>query len=90
MVFGLMTRGVLLGGRGLARQRSLQQGRMLSTTQASRSSYEEQDPNFEAPKVSPTHFYAAEAIGTVLWFWMMYRTYHDGPALIGLKKAWEH
>ena len=37
---------------------------------------------FKAPPISEPHRLIAVGLGATMWFWMMYRAYHDGPALI--------
>ncbi|KAK9896192.1 hypothetical protein P389DRAFT_171232 [Cystobasidium minutum MCA 4210] len=35
------------------------------------------------------HRYLAKALGASMFFFIFYRGYHDGPALIGLRHPWD-
>jgi len=40
------------------------------------------------PKPSLTHIRASQAIGTVFWFWIFYRFYHDAPQMFFGHNPW--
>mmetsp|Transcript_23570 Transcript_23570/g.54553 ORF Transcript_23570/g.54553 Transcript_23570/m.54553 type:complete len:88 (+) Transcript_23570:22-285(+) len=45
---------------------------------------------FKPPKRVEWHHNAATFMGTVAWLWFFWRAKHDGPALLGLCKPWDH
>eukprot|EP00658_Telonema_sp_P-2_P033365 TRINITY_DN24504_c0_g1_i16.p1 TRINITY_DN24504_c0_g1~~TRINITY_DN24504_c0_g1_i16.p1 ORF type:complete len:121 (+),score=47.98 TRINITY_DN24504_c0_g1_i16:85-447(+) len=42
-----------------------------------------------APAADSWHMRAATTMSTTMWFWIMYRFYHDGKALLGIEHPWD-
>ena len=38
--------------------------------------------HFQLPTVNPIHKYVGKGMGTIMWFWILYRGYHDIPKMI--------
>ena len=44
---------------------------------------------FQVPKVDQNFKNLGEAMMSVMWFWIFYRSYHDGKAVLGLEHPWD-
>merc|ERR1712065_38255 len=44
---------------------------------------------FKAPHVSPWHSRGAWAMGTLFWFWILWRLKHDYKSWLGIEHPWD-